>query len=177
MLIGLRLWRNAAESGEAIRANLSDPYSIAFLRGGKNEMLRIATISLIDRRILKVAGSNVSTVAINAANGVRSPLEQQVLVYFAAPKTAPSIFSTRTFDAIAGQYERDLAQIGALPDASIKSARMGRLALALLLLWSIAFVKIAVAMARGRSNIQFLIILAVVFAVLAYKAANPRTTG
>ncbi len=112
-LIALKLWRNAAESGEAIRANLSDPYSIAFLRGGRNEMIRVATVSLIDRGLLKVSGSKVSAAEAGTARGVRSSLEQQVLAYFVSPREASSIFSGSTCGASAAQYERDLAQIGA----------------------------------------------------------------
>jgi hypothetical protein len=48
--------RRAGESAEPPAVNLSDPYLIAYLRGGKNEVLRIATVTLIDRGYLTVLG-------------------------------------------------------------------------------------------------------------------------
>jgi uncharacterized protein (TIGR04222 family) len=177
VLFGLRLWRNAAESGEAIRANLSDPYSIAFLRGGRNEMLRVATVSLIDRKLLRISGTQVSAVTFDAPSGVRSPLERQILGFFSTPREAHAAFAGHAFDGIAAQYESSLAEIGALPDGSMKNARMIRLALALVILWTVAFVKIAVALTRGRSNIQILVVLALLFALAAYRISNPRITG
>jgi hypothetical protein len=43
------LLRHAGEPAETTKVNLSDPYLIAFLRGGKNEVLRVVTMSLVDR--------------------------------------------------------------------------------------------------------------------------------
>ena len=53
VLILLYLVRGAMESGTTPRIETSDPYLIAYLRGGKNEAARVATVSLIDRGLLQ----------------------------------------------------------------------------------------------------------------------------
>ena len=55
----LHLLRWAAESGKPLKVNFSDPYLIAYLRGGENEALRVATVSLIDRGLFKMQGSEL----------------------------------------------------------------------------------------------------------------------
>lgn len=44
--------RRIAESGDAPKIDLGDPYLIAYLRGGEDEALRVAVISLVDRGLL-----------------------------------------------------------------------------------------------------------------------------
>ena len=45
---------------------LTDPYLIAYLRGGKNEVIRTAIISLVDRGLLEVVDSNLQTTAVGS---------------------------------------------------------------------------------------------------------------
>jgi hypothetical protein len=42
------------------KVNLADPYLIAFLRGGKNESLRVVTMSLVDRCLLAASGTKLA---------------------------------------------------------------------------------------------------------------------
>ena len=114
--------RRSAETNQAGKVNLSDPCLIACLRGGKNEVLRVVTVSLIDRGLLKVSDSQLSATP-DAAKGVRLELERDVLSYFSTPREASSIFSERHFDAAIWRYEEELARLGLLPDDSVKSAR------------------------------------------------------
>lgn len=53
-LLLLYVVRSSLEGGRAPRVDASDPYRIAYLRGGPNEALRVATIMLLDRRLLEV---------------------------------------------------------------------------------------------------------------------------
>ena len=55
----LVLWRRASESAGAPKIDLADPYLIAYLRGGENEALRVALVSLIDRGLLIVNGTQI----------------------------------------------------------------------------------------------------------------------
>jgi hypothetical protein len=43
-ILAAALATRQAENGVPPRVNLSDPYGIAYLRGGKNEALRLATV-------------------------------------------------------------------------------------------------------------------------------------
>jgi uncharacterized membrane protein YgcG len=54
---------------------------------------------------------------------------------------------------------------------------MKSLAIALIILWTFSLTKLALAYARGRSNVGFLIILTLISTVIAVKVARPRLTG
>ncbi len=60
VLLVLNLIRRARESSDSSKVTLTDPYLIAYLRGGKNEALRLGTVSLIDRGLLVVRGFTAS---------------------------------------------------------------------------------------------------------------------
>jgi uncharacterized protein (TIGR04222 family) len=176
VLLGLFMLRQRAEPCDAVHTNLSDPYLISYLRGGNNELLRVATISLIHRGLLKVSTTKLSVTAPNVASGVRTPLERELLSHFTEAKEASSAFSHTAFSATGEQYDEDLKRLGLLPDDSIRMDRSLRLGLALAVLWGIALAKIAIGVSRGHTNIQFLIMLSIVFGFFAYRMTNPRLT-
>ncbi|HUA21989.1 MAG TPA: TIGR04222 domain-containing membrane protein [Bryobacteraceae bacterium] len=176
-LLVLYLLRYVGQSSEAPRMDLSDPYLIAYLRGGQNEVLRVATVSLIDRGFLEASGTKVSAVRERPASLLRLPLEQHLYNFFApVPAEASLVFKAREFDREAKAYEKELAQLDFVPGTAARNAQTLRLGVALLVLWMVAAIKLAVAFQRGRSNVAFLILLAVVFSVLAGKAGRPRIT-
>jgi uncharacterized protein (TIGR04222 family) len=176
MLAILNMLRQRAEPSGVVQTNLSDPYQISYLRGGTNELLRVATISLIHRGLLKVSKTQVSVANPQAVNGVAAPLERDLLSYFAEPKEASSVFSQSRFSSVGAQYDEPLERLGLLPDDALRRDRWRRLALALAIMWGIAAAKIGIALARGRTNIGFLILLSILFAFLAYRLIYPRMT-
>ena len=68
VIIALKLAIDEAEGGALRALPLSDPYQIAWLRGGTPEAARIAVLSLIDRGLLAVSGDNL--VNMSAAQSV-----------------------------------------------------------------------------------------------------------
>ena len=60
----LVLFRHAGEPEDSARVSISDPYLIAYLRGGRNEALRVVTMSLIERDLLKVEGVGLKTLQL-----------------------------------------------------------------------------------------------------------------
>lgn len=167
--------RHAGEKDDPPLVNLSDPYLIAYLRGGKNETVRVTTTSLIDRGLLTVAGSNVSVAPGRSAEELRVPNEKGLVIFFRKPASAASAFKPSWQSETEG-YERELTRLDLLPGPQRQTARTVRGTAAIALLWTVALVKIVVALQRGRSNIQFLIILAALFAFAAWKIGTPRLT-
>ena len=53
------LLRHAFESGQAPKIDLGDPYLIAYLRGGAQEAKRVALVTLIDRGLLILEGTQI----------------------------------------------------------------------------------------------------------------------
>ena len=173
-VVALVVARRAAESGDGPRVNLSDPYLIAYLRGGRNEAVRVATVSLVDRGLLEADGSNLKASGAVAAAGVRRPIEKALLKRFESAGEASSVFDDQEVAASTSELERSLREVKLLPDEATQRQRLGRLMLAMAVLWAVAGLKIVVALSRGRRNVGFLIVLAVVFAFAA-AAASFRT--
>jgi uncharacterized protein (TIGR04222 family) len=173
--VAVFLLRHSAEAVDAPKINLSDPYQIAFLRGGKNETLRVATMSLVDRGLL--AAPKKSLEATEGALGkTASPLEQKIVRYFTPSGNASSLFKLSDVNPEMWRYEEELTRLGLLPDQDQKGARSLRVGVALLVVLGLAIVKIVVAVNTGHRNIGFLIVLAVVFAVVVVRISRPRLT-
>ncbi len=66
------LVRRVLESGPVPRFREVDPYLVAHLRGGSSEVLRVATISLLDRGLLQISGEHIQAEP-GAAARVRRP--------------------------------------------------------------------------------------------------------
>jgi len=175
VLAVLGFLRHTGEVDDPPLVNLADPYLIAYLRGGKNETVRVATTSLIDRGLLTVAGSSVSVAPGRSSEELRVPIEKSLVIFFRKTADAASAFKA-SWQSETESYERELIRLDLQPGAQSKTSQTLRGGIGIAFLWTVALVKILVALQRGRSNIQFLIILAILFAVMAWKIATPRLT-
>lgn len=137
---------------------IHDPYAIAFLRGGTNELVRVAVVSLVDRGLLWVRDEQVVTTDVGRSALVRRRIEKDVLDLCKTPCEAKELFAFG-FQIAAAEIELELKQMGLLPDDAIKAARRKLFwsASAVLLFFSV--VKIAVALSRGRTNVGLLMFL------------------
>jgi uncharacterized protein (TIGR04222 family) len=154
------------ESGPG-RVRLTDPYLIGCLRGGVPEALRLVVVSLVDRDLLERTGTTLASRP-GAAARVLHPLERAVLERFERGGEAAAIFSDPGLAAAAGPLRETLERHGLLPSAAVRLERWGRLLLALAVLVGFAGIKVAVALARGRTNVLFLVVLTVLFCGLAF---------
>src|SRR5262245_9138943 len=75
----LILSRRAAEFGNIPKTDVSDPYLIAYLRGGKGETLRLATLSLIERRLLSAQDQTLQATASSFSHYITNPVEEKLL--------------------------------------------------------------------------------------------------
>jgi uncharacterized protein (TIGR04222 family) len=178
MLIGLYLLRRARETGEAPSGYLRDPYLVACLRGGPAEVVRVATVALIDRGFIELdRGIATARPGSEATRGL-ADMERAVLRHFHSSILIDSVFSAQAVLAAAERNCADpLRHRGLLPDSATLRFRWGAIMAAIALIAGVALVKIDLALARGRSNIGFLIVLAVVAAIAAVMVGNPRRTA
>lgn len=175
LLLGLVWARRRAEAGSA-HVRLTDPYLIACLRGGPNEALRVATVALVDRGLLKTYGSTLAVAGAGEAGLVHHPVEQALLDKFSSAAQAATVFSDPTLRAATRELESTLERHRLLPDQATRSARVFRLLMALGFFWALGFIKLLVALSRGRRNVLLLFVLAAVFAVAGGLLASPRRT-
>jgi uncharacterized protein (TIGR04222 family) len=173
-LVALVVVRQIRESSRAVpQPKLSDPYAIAYLRGGGEAAVESAVVSLVDRRILDVAADG-----LKSRSGLDLPrfdhLERAILKEATSAVAAGSLLK-KNFEPLK-RYEQLLSSLGLMPDEAERSARVRDTMVAAMLLGAVAGIKIVVALSRGRSNILFLIILAVAALIGVIKLGNPRLT-
>lgn len=177
IVLGVLRRRRDLELSEGAMPRLHDPYAIAFLRGGKNELLRIATVSLVDRTLLSVRNDQLTMTPIGRDAQVRKRIERELLEFCATPRNPSQLFEGQTFDGAAQEYEAALAQHKLVPDGAIRAARRRLYTGAVAVLLFFSLTKIVVALLRGRMNLVFLVLLTVGALWLAYGVAFPHQTS
>src|SRR5688572_23783790 len=167
--------RNELQETPYSDAPWNDPYRIAFLRGGKNELVRVTVVSLVDRGLLSVQNDRVQTSTIGRETKARKRIEQNILEYCRIAREPKELFSAHEFTAAEVEYESELARMRLMPDQEAKEGRrrLYKGAAALLLVFSLT--KIFVAWTRGRMNVGLLIFLTIfALVVLLPMALFPR---
>jgi uncharacterized protein (TIGR04222 family) len=173
----LHVVRSSAEGGAAPRLDTTDPYLIAYLRGGTFEALRVATVVLVDRRLLDVDEDEMTVKRRKHMQTPRVPLEQALIGFFVRERPAQEIFYDLDLIRACADYERRLASLGLLPDDERRAARRRWIAAALTVLIGLGAAKLIVALGRGRTNIIFLVVFTIVASIAAVKMTTPfRTT-
>ncbi len=156
-----------------LRAN-PDPYEIAYLRGGENEVTRLAIFDLIQRGYLKVSekqkwwGGKDQRLA-RAPNHPHprhlSPRDLKVFRFFSSSRTATDVFQSgaipKDVKGLCADYENKLQGEQALcpPEVSQEARRI--CLIAALIILGLGVYKLTVALAKGHSNVIFLIILGI----------------
>lgn len=158
-------------------ARLTDPYAIAFLRGGKNEMVRVATIALVDRGLLRVEGDTVVTSDVGKETRPERTVERELLEACRMRREGKQLFELHVCAGAAHEYELELERMRLLPDAEIRAARMRIFIAAAALLLAVAGIKLAVALSRGRTNIGILTAFAVIAPIVLYAVVLTRRTA
>jgi uncharacterized protein (TIGR04222 family) len=153
-------------------SRIDDPFALASLREGPDEAIRVATLSLLDRRLLKSRGGNVLAVA--PEHTPRRTLERALLRAFATERPGGFAFQDPGVRAAAEAIDQDLARAGLLASGDALAARGRARWIVAAVLVAVAATKIAVALSRGRTNVGLLVLLAVWAVVLALAFGKPE---
>jgi uncharacterized protein (TIGR04222 family) len=166
------LWA-ASRGGGRPPPLLTDPFQIAWLRGGPLEAARIAVVSLVDRGLLQVAGSRLTATA-HRPRGLH-PVESAVLANcFNTGGNAAKVLSAASVRAACRKASEPLIRQGLAPSDEAQRQRVLVAALAGLLVVGVGLVKLVVAIQRGRGNVGFLIVLMIVAAAFFFWVSRPR---
>lgn len=176
VILALWLSRRSAESGPAPKLNLSDPYLIAYLRGGANEVMRIAVVSLVERKLLIPMETKLRRHDRATFDSTRIPIEYEILKKFGSPAEASSIFKDDRLKEVCQPYKTALEQAGLLPDQKIKQDRWMRYAIAAFVLGGLSFMKVSIGLSRNRP-VLFLVCLSIAAVIAASFVAFPRLTA
>lgn len=177
VIAGLYLIRRFIESGPVPRIDYSDPYLLAYLRGGELEAMRVAAVSLIDRGLLKLSDQGLEIVNDKAIDLVRRPVEAAVLRRAQATSDLRRFFDSRTIRTTTVEYKETLQRLRLLPDKEISRVRVLLLSAVLAILVGFALASAIAAAMRGRYNILFLILLTAIFCAIAIRHYNPFRTA
>ncbi len=150
-----------------------DPYRVAYLRGGSNESIKAAMVSLTDRGLLKIEDGKIKATGDQHLN---SSLERAVLDHFSDPREPDLSYSIPAAEAVFEKYENQLAEAGLRPDAAQKEQRRRDFFAAAGLLLLLSGTKIFVALQRGRTNVLFLVGITIGAVILSWIVTNPRLT-
>ena len=156
-----------------------DPYGIAYLRGDREEAIKIAIFNLVDRHILSFSNGLVRQSKSGAAQQMKRPLDKAIVLACASPTTIKSLVKSASIRKEADAYEAILARQGYVINEEELSAglRFG-LGIAAVLL-GVAAIKVVYALSHGRTNVGFLIVGAVLasFAVIAFSSVDRTRYG
>jgi uncharacterized protein (TIGR04222 family) len=144
-----------------------DPYQIAFLRGGATEVLRTAVVSLLERDLIGADGDRYFALDEAGVAKVRRPLDKAILTRLGPPPQgnkggadSDSLLTDPVILQEAEQVGEPLAAAELVPGPATRRTRWLLIVLATAALWFVAGTKIAIALSRGRTNVGFLVVLA-----------------
>ena len=173
-----RIWFKHQGSQSAVpRLNLTDPYEIALLRGGENEAIGVAALSLVDRGLLSISEDELQTKNRSAVDHARRPIEKAILSKYLLPGKAHSMYTDKFLIDACAEYRTALSQHSLIANDAVFEARRPILWLGLFILVGLAGAKVFVALQRSRPNIMFLNILTVAFVFLLFKFYKEERTG
>lgn len=171
------LRRRAELYGATPRIDLSNPYLIACLRGGKGEVLRVAVVGLLERGLLVLNGTKIQSRENASSDSVRWPIEKALLKKYKRSGEAQWIFYDDALLEECQACDKTLRQARLLPDQATHQARWLRLIVVCGALITIGLIKIGIALSLGRTNVGFLIVLMILAVIVAFKLSFPRLTA
>lgn len=162
-----------------------DPYEIAFLRGGENELARSVIFSLVQKGFLEIRNEG-RTGSLHRVEGAGDPaalfaVEAVALGWVGSSKQAKEVFASgglaQRLSRHNAKHEIDLANRQFLmPDEWKSKARKFGVAAALLIA-GLGGYKILAAVLTGRYNVIFTVILIIVGGIIALAMGKlPRMT-
>lgn len=186
--------RNALDTtdwdGQPAIPKSPNPYDIAMLRGGINELARTVIAVLVDRGLVEIkpnkGGSAREPYVLQRKDGAAPPkdlppLEQKALAYFSHPRTAGGVFE---LGGIGRHIGADSALIEArLCDQGLTATDKMRNRAAILVLQGMVAIaalgayKLVAALHHGRHNVAFLILMGLTGSLLLIPIGRvPRVT-
>jgi len=162
-----------------------DPFEIAFLRGGANELARAIVFSLIKKNLLKIINeekiSRICPTNIGFERRSLQPIELAALEWFSANREPKELFQTnglaQTLKPYYETFQTRLELQNFLPDEEMKK-RGHRLTLqAFLIFCGLGAYKFIAALSNGYTNTVGIVFITIVgMFVLGSSAKLPRLT-
>ncbi|BAY61831.1 hypothetical protein NIES22_18980 [Calothrix brevissima NIES-22] len=152
-----------------------DPYEIAYLRSGAVEVVKVAILNLIQRDYLQVSEQLISRTAKDNLSELQ-PIEREVLASFSSNP------GTKSLESIAAKvqsycqiYEEQLDNEQLLYAQQWQAANIKVGLIAATIIFSLGGYKLLIALGKGRHNVWFLIVMAVLSIMFIIWLASRRS--
>ncbi len=162
-----------------------DPHEIAYLRGGENEVTRSVVFALVQRGQLRMAQQGAEQVIEQGPNaGERqhlSPIERRTLDWFTSPRKASDLFKATGLSPhlkpFCSAYEHHLQKENLLTAHDARQTARLVVFAGASVIFGLGAYKFIVAVAEGRYNVSFLVILGIIGLTVLVKACRvPRVS-
>ena len=148
-----------------------DPYEIAYLRGGENEVIRVVILDLIQRGYLQREAGTERICRSGRPPDARhlTDLERTVFNWFQSARSPQDIFDG-SLEAIVSlhcaAYLERLRREHLLLPPEVKTYRSGIIFVGLLIILGLGGYKFFVALAKGRYNVGYLLAMTIVSTIV-----------
>ncbi|MDQ3748338.1 MAG: TIGR04222 domain-containing membrane protein [Acidobacteriota bacterium] len=163
-----------------------DPFEIAFLRGGANELARAVVFSLAQKNLLEFANSDktsqINPTGIQFDLRTLSPIERTTLGWFGITRDAKEIFHlkdglTQTLKPYYETFQNRLEMQNFFPNEEMKRRNNLLMVKAFLIFGGLGAYKFIAALSSGFTNIIVIVVITVIgMFVLGIAAKMPRLT-
>ncbi|MBL8514958.1 MAG: TIGR04222 domain-containing membrane protein [Betaproteobacteria bacterium] len=175
-MIALRYWYKFSEPAKSEMPKFNDPYLIAYLRGGEDEAIKVAVISLTDRGLLTLDGDKLKR-KYGDKDLAQREIEHAVLKACARPAEGAAVLKDAGAKRACEGYKRTLVEAGLLAGPETYAQRLAGIGAAAFVLLGTAGYKIQLALSQGRQNVGFLVFLAIIFTICLLAVWRIRRTG
>lgn len=174
--LALRWMRRQQESAYTAPHRLEDPYLFAMLRGGEDEAVRVALMSMLDRKLLVTdAGEQIGRGPGVTPDQVQRDIEKALLT-LGQPHAVHAILAAMRHHPVLAEYKEKLLRMGLIPDGAVNSGRVKLWLMGFGFLLTVAVIKIGIGISRDRP-VAFLVLAAIVFAIVTAAVCFPRRTA
>jgi uncharacterized protein (TIGR04222 family) len=177
VLYAVHVLKRQAEGGDPVRLPSTDPYLIAYLRAGAVEAVRVGVAVLVDRQLLEFEDGDrvVRRERVRPTHG-SNDLERAILEQCdTATRPGDLAASQRLLEIARRSYEQPLLRMRLLADSETRLRRSRDAGLAIVVLFVVAAVKVAIGVARNRP-VSFLVLFAFGFSALTLFTIRGRRT-
>lgn len=175
-LFAVYLLREISENGELPKWKIDHPKLIACLRGGPAEVIRITTVSLVERGFLKLDWNVLIADSERETDGIDCPVERRILELTRESQPAAGLLSDRRLQDECGIFEAELRAVGFAPNHSQIRRRFILCVTGLVVVLGIGISKVVIAVSQGKNNFWFTVGLMVLFSIPICLSVRPNRT-
>jgi uncharacterized protein (TIGR04222 family) len=163
-----------------------DPVDLAFLRGDAHEVLRLIVVELVQRGYLEVRQGKFLGLVTSQKLGQTNdppelehlgPLRRRVFDFFGRPRDGAELFRDQALGgwvrAHCQDVERGFREQHLLTPAEVRRVRITNALLGVAVVLLLGGYKLAVAWAKGRTNVGFLVVLGIIGTAAVIAGSDP----